>query len=297
LAIRFDTAGEGLTITTSPLNYNADYTIAGWFRMATDTNAFTTLIGLFDSGGSQYDALETAADGTTLHVIANRTSSADTSVGALTVGTWYYIALVRSSTSVAGYIITEAGGVTTASATLATGGNAVANNRIGQWSDASELFNGRVAQLKAWTAALTQAELLNEMRTVRPQRLANLRAYWPCLPVVTEALRDYSGNGHPWTAAGTISYEDDPPVPWGVALFLVGQATAPPSQIDTRNKRASAIAAALSFLVVPPLPDGTINTQDRQHLGGWIYRGWAADITTKAPPPFQRLTRVLSRRI
>ena len=42
--------------------------------------------------------------------------------------------------------------------------------------------------------------------------------------------------------------------------------------IDTREKRASAIACGLLWLVVPPVPDGsTASPMDRMHLMG-LYR-------------------------
>lgn len=49
--------------------------------------------------------------------------------------------------------------------------------------------------------------------------------------------------------------------------------------IDTRDKRASAIAATLAPLTVAFQPDGTIGALDRQHVGGFIYRG----VATGAP--------------
>lgn len=49
--------------------------------------------------------------------------------------------------------------------------------------------------------------------------------------------------------------------------------------IDTRDKRASAIACTVSPLLVIEQPDGAIGAADRVHVGGWIYRG----ITVAAP--------------
>lgn len=49
--------------------------------------------------------------------------------------------------------------------------------------------------------------------------------------------------------------------------------------VDTRDKRASAIGVAQYYLVQGPLPDGTLNAGDRQHVA-MSYRGIAAD----APP-------------
>lgn len=47
--------------------------------------------------------------------------------------------------------------------------------------------------------------------------------------------------------------------------------------IDTRDKRASALASLLAPLVAPFEPDGADSAADRQHIGGWIYRGVLAE--------------------
>lgn len=242
MAIRFDTSGEGLTRTSGQLNFNADYTIAGWFRMVTDTNDFTTLIAMFGSGADDYDGLETDADGTSLNVISNRTTvHVSAAVATLATSTWVYVALTRSGSTVAGYVITEAGSVSTASVTRATGGT-VASNRIGQWSDGSELFNGRVAALKAWSVALTQAELLNEMWSIVPRSLTSLWGFWPCFSVAADRLLDYSGNGRSWTAAGTLSDEDPPAIGWGALIWNMPEAAAAGGTTYADTGTASGIA-------------------------------------------------------
>lgn len=61
---------------------------------------------------------------------------------------------------------------------------------------------GRVAFLKAWTAALSAAEVLNEMRARRPHRTANLFLWAPYDD--GSSARDYSGSGNHGTAAGNV---------------------------------------------------------------------------------------------
>jgi len=48
--------------------------------------------------------------------------------------------------------------------------------------------------------------------------------------------------------------------------------------LDTREKRASALGVALAFRLALPLPDGTVDATDRPHLAG-AYMG----ITSSAP--------------
>ena len=52
--------------------------------------------------------------------------------------------------------------------------------------------------------------------------------------------------------------------------------------IDSRNKRASAGACGLVFLVALPTPDSTIDAADRAHSAGF-YSGIAVGITIVAP--------------
>lgn len=41
--------------------------------------------------------------------------------------------------------------------------------------------------------------------------------------------------------------------------------------LDTRNRRAAAAAAAVLWLVAPPLPDGDVSSlEDRRHLAGLV---------------------------
>ena len=38
------------------------------------------------------------------------------------------------------------------------------------------------------------------------------------------------------------------------------------ANLDTRSKRASSVGILLPFMISPPLPDGTIDQGDRQHI-------------------------------
>lgn len=227
MAIRFDTSGEGLIRTSDLLSHNADFTMAGWFRMTTDTNTYATLFGIFSAGG-EYDALETRNDGTTLLIVSNRTTfSQSSTILNMSVGTWYYIALTRSGNTLTGYVITQALSISSQTLAKNTSANSPSENTVGQWNDNTEVYNGRVMGIKFWSAALTQAELLNEMQSLLPRRFTNLYGFWPGFPGSGERTRDYSGNGRAWTESGTVSDEDPAPIPWGArVLNVVSQVTA-----------------------------------------------------------------------
>lgn len=80
----------------------------------------------------------------------------------------------------------------------------------------------RLSTAKVWDAVLTQAEIESEMNSVRPMRYTNLHLFSP-LWSATDIL-DYSGNGKNWTAGGTLSTEENPPISWGAKLRITGQA-------------------------------------------------------------------------
>ena len=44
------------------------------------------------------------------------------------------------------------------------------------------------------------------------------------------------------------------------------------ADLDSRSKRASSVQMLVPSLVAPPLPDGSIDVQDRSHIA-WNYSG------------------------
>jgi hypothetical protein len=61
------------------------------------------------------------------------------------------------------------------------------------------------------------------------------------------------------------------------------------ADLDTRSKRASSVGILSLFVLAPPLPDGTIDQGDRQHIA-WSYSG----ILAGAPPSIDLLDVTLS---
>lgn len=80
-------------------------------------------------------------------------------------------------------------------------------------SDGSDFFDGQVALLKIWTAALTTAEVVAEMQSYRPMRTANLLLF---APLDDGALAiDYAGKIAPTVAGATVA-SVSPPVNIGI---------------------------------------------------------------------------------
>lgn len=209
MAIRFDASGESLSRTTNLPTITA-FTLMGWFYISTDRNAYSSFFGFGDSSGFDTYYLGTGTDGVTL---ITWNAAVDGPNGTtLSTATWYHAALVCDGTgggNLRAYLngvldSTHDGGTEPAAQALYVG-----NNLFGDW------LSGRVAAIKLYSAALTAAEIAQEMRTIVPRRTANLNSWYPCFPGASERLMDYSGNGYTWTANGTVSDEDPPPVSWG----------------------------------------------------------------------------------
>ena len=77
---------------------------------------------------------------------------------------------------------------------------------------ATGYIDAQIAHVKVWTAALSAAEVYNEMNTQRPQRTANL-ILWAPYDDATSA-RDYSGSGNNGTVTGATQ-SAGPPVSYG----------------------------------------------------------------------------------
>lgn len=146
----------------------------------------------------------------------------------LSAGTWAHVASVFDGAGVANadrqklYVngvnqtVTFAG---TIPAALGDGGANALEVGAGSGAGGTTFLNGKVALLKVWTAALSAAEIAQEMQTDPPLRTANL-LIWSPYDDETSA-RDYSGNGNHGTVTGALQIAG-PPVNAGarIPVFL-----------------------------------------------------------------------------
>jgi hypothetical protein len=125
-----------------------------------------------------------------------------------TAAVWWKLAFVLSGTTATLYGATELSTV----AQMCTG-TLTASTRtrltIGGTPDTTQFWNGRIAAVKTWTAALTLSECTAELAQFSPVRTANLQRYHPFHVAETT---DYSGNGFTLTA-GTATTAADPSIP------------------------------------------------------------------------------------
>lgn len=141
----------------------------------------------------------------------------------ISVGTWNHMAMVVEGTG-AGQFKAYLNGVldvTHDGNVAVTAGRMIFGNNVD-----SQFLNGRVAAIKVWDVALTADEIKQEVRCIRPVRLASLNSGFPMFPGSGERVRDYSGLGRNLVEAGTLVDEDPPDVSWGANPILVPFAAA-----------------------------------------------------------------------
>jgi hypothetical protein len=210
MSVRLNASGDILYRTANLPAFSA-FTVAGWFhRVAAQAGSFIYLLSLenttYPTDSTQYNLLGIDNSGV-LH-IAN--SGAGTNFGSTpATGTWFYAWLRGNGTNLqGGWATPGAAAFTTVSQSQ---GNVFTPATLALGSDTfDEFLDGRIAQARAWDAALTDAELLAEMRAAVPVRWANLNFAWR-LATATDTA-DKTSNARSATVGGSIATEDGPPV-------------------------------------------------------------------------------------
>lgn len=252
MAVRFTVAGDKLTRSTGVLDDNAPYTWMGWFYPTVNTN-FEEYLLIENAAGSTQNIDAFQRQGTTgQYNLVAYVSGTPTNVqgGTITNNQWVHLTMVRESVTVLkGY----ADGVLVATVTTGTvaGRTAAALMGLGDVHGGIP-FYGRVAGQKAWSVALTAAEIAREVETLRPIRTTSLYGVWPMFQGSNNRLVDYSGNTRLWTAAGTFTDEDQPPVPWGAKVYSLS----PPAPLVR-------IIPTLTIPTVVPAPTVTFGVAGR----------------------------------
>ena len=213
MAVRIDASGDYLERTSVAV----PFTVYGWAQLVTDRDDYSTIYSIDGStvgSSSGYAfALETDSDGTTLGLY---NGSAFAGSRSLSAGTWFFFAISVAADGTAAtwyHAGLSDASLYSQATTLATGCNNynhhVGNNSYSEWA------NCRVHGLHIADSALSSAELEIARQRQRPDRAMYL---WS--PLFNDAT-DYSGNGRNWTAGGSLTYEDGPPVSWGARPWVL----------------------------------------------------------------------------
>ena len=206
MAIRLDASGDSLSRATGLLAFGSLTTTWWFYRVAVIGSDDTMWYVSADSGvGSGY--LGCYLNANRVWIDSDLGGGGIMGTNDLSLATWYRAAEVFDNT--ADTITFYVNGVQEAQSTGNTGTFTPGYETFGRPTS----FNGRVAAIKTWTAALTLADINQEHTQYLPVRTTNLHRVTPCLKHTD--LVDYSGvSGVAWTANGTLATEDGPPIPW-----------------------------------------------------------------------------------
>lgn len=193
MSVRFDATSDYLQRTAS-IPAAQPFTWMGWVYRIGNGN-YIWAIG--DAGGG-YQSMNFNVTALTIE-----TNGGSTGGSALTANTWYHVAYTRSGSTHLGYI----NGALNITRSSDSNPSAAPDNMVTGVSGAS--FSGRVAAVKVWSAALSEADINAEILFYNNIRTANIYLATP-LQVHTD-LTDISGNGFNWTGNGTLTTEADPP--------------------------------------------------------------------------------------
>jgi hypothetical protein len=225
MSVRFAAAADRLLWTASLLDRDANYSWCAFIRPAAlpASGAYATLFSLNDNNptSGEYDIWDIQNNGTNTRLLIATENAYSETRGTLNLAanTWYFVAGVRSGvTTRTGYVVAIATPLVASDVThLGSSPSPCTETRLefgGFATVNADPYDGRIAGIKLWNAALTLAEIQAEQWTIRPRRYANLVRWLPCLNGATERLKDYAGVLNA-TAGGTLTDEDMPPVAWG----------------------------------------------------------------------------------
>lgn len=200
--------------------------LGNWFSIAGASDTDYIIAGILTSGGLNYTE-------------SNNSGSDVSDTGSvLSLATWYHLAIVRSGGNLVGYLNGVADTTQSAAAFTST------RFWLGNSQFTTNNLDGRIAGCLIYEAALTDAEIQQQMRQYAPVRTSNLWAWYPMADnTVAGCAVDYSGNGRNLTTNGTLTLEDGPPVAWkqGARRIFI------PDAAGTQTISPSGIASAEAF--------------------------------------------------
>ncbi len=227
MAVRFDADGETLSIS-SGLPSSTAFTLCGWYkRRGGGSGTNEMLCGMYGADApNAYIAVFTYSLSTYAFRVQTNAGSISSAGLSITDDAWYFCALSCGGTGAADAKVRAAALGSASLTTVSAAGSSFVPVGLsldvagfGTWS------NQALSGFKLFDRVLTDAELLAEMNRLTPASTTNLSAWWPLVgDTIANAVKDYSGNGRDWTANGTLTIEDGPPVTWGGKTLFVNKA-------------------------------------------------------------------------
>lgn len=194
-------SGQNLyrTNASGVLNHASAYTWMAWFK-STTSGVWQGLLSYYAS-----DSLWETAEIQSNNTWFAGTNSNNSGGGTFSANTWYHVALVRSGSTVYLHLNGAA-----ALLTINVGADTMSPEMVmGDWKHTgSDQFIGRISYARAFTTALTAAQITAEKNSTTPVITASLWGDWP----LQSNGNDTSGNGRNWSASGSVTYNtiDEP---------------------------------------------------------------------------------------
>lgn len=244
MAVVVDATGEEFTATNGlPGN---TYTFTGWVRPNAVGVAHQTMYWLWASG-DVFTGIQFRDQGDLQAIDGGSHSFLGVGPLAASANTWYRVALVVSGANATFYRSAAGSALGSGSVTDFSPPASPSTWYIGD-NPYDEHLNGRMAAIKVWSVALTQAEVESELAQYAPKRTTNLLRFHPFIK--TETV-DYSGQGNALSGGTGTTTDDGPPIPWRIGTLELGQpsgaaaVTATPGSADaTGTANAPSVAAA-----------------------------------------------------
>ncbi len=203
-------------------NYNAAYTVTMWVRPE-DTATWRSYFAVTTTLNSQNED-SVGADGSNPNhfqgevQVGGSYSGSAISTAHYTSGQWVFVAIRRNSSTVLELYVDTAVAATGPTADVSGRDNTDAAYGIACWRDNNGGFVGRIAQVRIWTAALSDGELATEKAytyataSVKASHPGALYAEYR-LVNLAGATTDSSGNTRTLTSNGSnmATGADDPP--------------------------------------------------------------------------------------
>lgn len=207
MSIPFNDAADRLLITANVPLSNSPFTHMGYVRGLATTGGLQTIVARIDDDLDPYIWFGVLGDGSFYYEDSN--AGGGDFGNDLTYGVWTHVTFARQTDLaklwINGLPINSTG---------ANGGLGVSTRyEVGGWrSSNGNRWNGDQGVLKAWSAFLTDEQVLAEYGKAEAQLLTNLYGVWPLL----NDGQDYSGNDNHWNVSGiTFTGAEVPDVDYG----------------------------------------------------------------------------------
>lgn len=206
-------AGNYAHRTSGIVDNAGPYTVMAWVYRSSLSGVqwvWGTAAGSDDFNGAAWEGDYVGFYGDRFSIGCNDGETADYTNPTNSAGVWYHICIKRVSTTNLRGLLN--GDDVVDRSTDVSGRTANGFESLGQFNN--NAFDGRIAAFKAWSAALSDEEIAAEMSVGPPVRTSNLIIY---TPINAANLNDslISVTGSNWTANGTPTVEDGPPIDWG----------------------------------------------------------------------------------